>query len=131
MQWGRINRASYFLAFIVIVVGYGLMMKLLPRPPHIAELLLALIAIPRLHDIGRKARWWVIGAVAAEIVLVFGTLYFLPLRTVLAIAGGYALLVLAAMILLGARKGDGGANAFGDAPPPGLSFRILTRKPGP
>jgi hypothetical protein len=43
-RYGRINRATYFLCLAIIVGGYGLLIHFMTKPPHIAELLAALIA---------------------------------------------------------------------------------------
>jgi uncharacterized membrane protein YhaH (DUF805 family) len=113
---GRANRATYWLvvgimAMLMVVVGV-----IAPGSAHISELALIFLAIPRLHDIGRKG-WWVLAALGLEIGLMF-----VPTSSFSVLGGSIAFVIFALVALLGAIPGNVGPNRFGDPPPPGLHF---------
>ena len=125
-KYGRINRPTYFLCLAILVTVYALLIHFMAKPPHIAELLAVLIAVPRLHDIGKSA-WWAGAAIAAELIVVFGALPFAigaNNTNIVLIAGGlFVFAALGLMTLLGCIRGQEGVNKYGEAPPPGVSFK--------
>src|ERR1043166_864208 len=64
----RMNRATYGVLLALLAVAYLVMVNTVKRPPG-AELLVAFIAAPRLHDIGRSGSWLLI-LLAGEFVAV-------------------------------------------------------------
>jgi uncharacterized membrane protein YhaH (DUF805 family) len=125
-RYGRLNRATYFLGFAILVAAYVVMAQFMTRPPAVGEILAASIAVPRLHDIG-KSGWWAGGVILAELVVVFGALPF-AISThdsdVILIAGGlFVFVVLGLMVWLGCIAGQTQANRYGEPPPPGISLK--------
>jgi uncharacterized membrane protein YhaH (DUF805 family) len=110
----------------VFVVSYALLVTFMTKPPHIGEILALLIAIPRLHDIGKSA-WWAIAVIAAELIVVFGALPFAltadKIDIVLVAGGLFVFAALGLMMLLGCIKGQAGINKYGEPPPPGVSLK--------
>jgi len=125
-RYGRINRATYFLCLGVVIVGYILLLALVSKPPRIAELLALLIAIPRLHDIG-KSGWWAGAVILAELIVVLTALPFAlaaKQTDILLIASGlFIIAVVGLMILLGCIRGQEDVNKYGEPPPRGISFK--------
>lgn len=123
-RYGRINRATYFLCLAILTVIWGLASVYKVRIP--GEILVALVAIPRLHDIGKSA-WWAGGALLLEIAVVFVALPFAisaKQPEIVAMAGGLLVVALwGVMILLGCIRGNDGVNKYGAPPPPGVSFK--------
>ena len=116
----RMNRATFALLLTALVFAYVVMVNTMERVPG-AEALVALIAIPRLHDIGRSG-WWLLTLFAGEIAAVAigwqgGTEGIL-------IAGGlYVLFALLVLIVLAAIPGEREPNRWGDPPPGGINFQ--------
>ena len=125
-RYGRINRPTYFLCFAILIASYALVAAFVDKPPRIGEVLAIIIAIPRLHDIG-KSGWWAAAVILLELVVVFAAMPFALAAHqtgIILIAGGlFAFVALGLMILLGCIKGQEGVNKYGEAPPPGLSFK--------
>jgi uncharacterized membrane protein YhaH (DUF805 family) len=125
-KYGRINRATYLLSLAIMVAIYALAIGFMTRPPRVAEILALLIAVPRLHDIG-KSGWWAGAVILAELAVVFIALPFAISAKqidILLIAGGlFVFAVLGLMIVLGCIRGQDGVNKYGEAPPPGISFK--------
>lgn len=101
----------------------GVLLTVMEKPPHLFEWLALLLAMPRLHDVGRSG-WWVGGALIAEIVLVILALALLPSIDDALIAGGvFVMVILCLMIWLGCIPGDPQPNAYGKPPPSGYSWK--------
>ena len=118
---GRTNRATYWLCTGVVAVIYFVLVRFGQKPPAIGELLLLLLCVPRLHDIGMSG-WWAGGAIIAELIVVAASFLLLPLSVFPIVMGVFVLAIAVAMIVLGLKAGDPGANRFGEPPPAGLSF---------
>jgi uncharacterized membrane protein YhaH (DUF805 family) len=118
---GRTNRTTYWLCIGVVATFYAAIIMFAQKPPAIGEVVLLFVCVPRLHDIGMSG-WWAGGAIIGEIAVLIAAYALLPLSEVLIAAGVFVLVVIAAMILLGLKAGDPGANRFGDPPPPGVGF---------
>ncbi len=133
-KYGRINRPTYFLSLAMMATVYGLALAFIPTPPRISEVLALFIVVPRLHDIG-KTGWWAGAAILVEFVVVFAALPFALAANqedILLIVGGLlAIVFLVLMVWLGCVPGQEGVNAYGEPPPPGLSFKTyrLTKAP--
>jgi len=125
-KYGRINRPTYLLMLAIFVAAYAVILSLMPKPPAIAEVTALLIAIPRLHDIG-KSGWWAGAAILGEIVVVIGALMLATgnggADFILMAGGLYVFVILALMIVLGCIRGQEGVNKYGEAPPPGVSLK--------
>ena len=62
----RTNRVTYAVYLAIFVIAYAVMVIAMKRPPALAEVLVAFVAIPRLHDIGRSG-WWLLILLGAEL----------------------------------------------------------------
>lgn len=118
----RLNRASYWVIVGVAIVAMVVSALAFRRPLPAALVVMLIAAIPRLHDLGRTG-WWAGGVFIALMALFFGGQYVLPPHA-LQNALGVAVLVLPGLLVcLGALPGQKADNAFGAAPPRGLSFK--------
>ena len=112
----RINRATYWLGLVVIFI-FLFAIRTTPGHRFPGEVLFSLICIPRLRDLGWSA-WWVAPVFLVEIIVALsagmvGLTYFV-------------FVLFALLVLLGVLSGDPAPNRFGEPPPRGISFRILT-----
>ena len=119
---GRSNRVDYWTSIaIVVALSVGLRLLFRSNGALIQEMVLVIIAVPRLHDVGRSG-WWAVVALAVEwlivVVLAAGApeIYDAYAPWIL----GYVLLCV---VLLGAWNGNPGENRFGPPPPSGLSWK--------
>lgn len=123
-RYGRINRPTYFLCFAILMVAWVAVILSQVRMP--GEILAFVVAVPRLHDIGKSA-WWAGAVIIAEVVVVFVALPFALAanqKDIVELAAGF--FVMAAwglMVLLGCIRGQEGVNKYGEPPPPGVSFK--------
>jgi uncharacterized membrane protein YhaH (DUF805 family) len=108
---GRISRATYSVFLLAYAVVFAVAIAFQTRIP--GEVLLAIICIPRLHDMGRSG-WWVALSIAGEGVAVIVSLV---LHVSLGLAAFASLIVLLgpALALL-FFPGQKGTNRFGDEP---------------
>jgi uncharacterized membrane protein YhaH (DUF805 family) len=127
-RWGRINRASYWLGVAILTLIYGALFYSGGGHASVSEALVAALAVPRLHDIGRSA-WWAGGVFIAEIVLAIAAFALLPMQAALTVMGCFVLIAAALLIWLGLVPGEPVANAYGEAPAPGLGIARLIRPP--
>jgi uncharacterized membrane protein YhaH (DUF805 family) len=118
---GRTNRTTYWLCIGVVATFYAAIIMFAQKPPAIGEVVLLFVCVPRLHDIGMSG-WWAGGAIIAELIVVAGSLLLLPFSEFPMVVGAFVLVIALAMIVLGLKAGDPGANRFGDPPPPGVGF---------
>jgi uncharacterized membrane protein YhaH (DUF805 family) len=118
---GRTNRATYWLG---LGIGFGVLalIRIIMRDASINEVLLLILAIPRLHDIGRSG-WWVL----ASLGLTFGAaalcLAFIPAEDIGLALGAVVLGLLALLAWLGVVPGQADENRFGPRPRSGVDFR--------
>ena len=118
---GRMNRATYWLLLVVVVLFFAVVVTLGKRPPGIAEALVVLLGVPRLHDIDRSG-WWITILFGLEIISIAIAFITLPVQDVLVIGGFVAIGLLIAMMILGCIPGQVGPNAYGEQPASGVSF---------
>jgi uncharacterized membrane protein YhaH (DUF805 family) len=116
------NRASYAMLLGMLVAAYIVMIKFLERPPG-AEIFVALIAVPRLHDIG-KSGWWLLTLLVGEVIAViigwpYGT------DGILIASGLFVLFSLALLVILAFVPGQTSANEWGEPPEPGIRLGRL------
>ncbi len=123
---GRMNRATYWLSIAVAILALVGLVLLTHRRESVGEVVLVLVAVPRLHDIGRSG-WWVLAGFGVEIVGVVVALVALPLEQADAVLGVVTLVILGLVIWLGAIPGGKGPNRFGEPPGRGLSFKSALR----
>jgi len=122
---GRTNRATYWVGIVTVLVLMIAIGMATGKPPHIGEVVLIALGVPRLHDIG-KSGWLVLWPLGVEVVGIAGALILLPLESVMAAGGLIVLIIFGLMIWLGCVRGEEGENRFGPPPPPGIGWR----KPG-
>jgi len=118
---GRYNRATYWTAIgvtAILFVGISLVAK---SPPHISEVVLVFLAVPRLHDIG-KSGWLVLWPLGLEIVGAIIGLAILPKEAFLPVMGLITLIILGLVIWLGCISGQPFTNSFGEPPAAGIGF---------
>ena len=122
---GRLNRAGYWLAFGIITLGLVVLQIVGARHAAISEVVLAILCVPRLHDIGRSG-WFVLIGIAIEAAgLAIGFAFF-PVAQVPAVLGAAMLVIIGLLIWLGTIPGEADANRWGEPPAPGLSFARRT-----
>jgi uncharacterized membrane protein YhaH (DUF805 family) len=119
---GRMNRATYWLAIGIGLAVFLLLRVLMRGDASINEVVLIILAVPRLHDIGRSG-WWVLAPIAFELGTVALGLAFLTPEGFAVAAGLLTLATLALLLWLGVVPGQPNENRFGPAPPAGLDFR--------
>ena len=118
---GRSNRATYWTAIAVIVALMVAVTLWAGKPPHIAEIVLIFVGVPRLHDIG-KSGWLVLWPLGLELVGGIGALIFLPRETALQVLGVVMLIIAGLMIWLGCIPGQDSENRFGAPPASGIRW---------
>ena len=123
MWWwrGRINRASYLVSLGLLLAIFAVLVAFQKRGSFI-EIVLMMLAVPRLHDIGRSG-WWVGGFLVAEMAIVAASFALLPLEAVPIPSGIFLFIVFGLMIWLGTISGQPEANRYGEPPAPGF-FRV-------
>ena len=113
----RMNRTTYGVLLAGLILVYLVLVNTMKRPPG-AEVIVALIAVPRLHDIGRSG-WWMLCLLLGEVVAV--TIGWPGGAEGILFAGGlYVLFCLALLVLLGFIPGQGIANRWGEPPLAGV-----------
>jgi uncharacterized membrane protein YhaH (DUF805 family) len=126
-KYQRTNRASYWVSIAIVVVLYGAISLVAPKPPPIAETVIAVIAIPRLHDIGKSA--WYAGAVfLAEIVVVTVSFATLPPKHAFGARRTFVIIVVGLLIWLGCIPSDRNTNKYGEPPRSGISVYPWTKR---
>jgi uncharacterized membrane protein YhaH (DUF805 family) len=119
---GRINRKTYWAMIALsalLLTGFALMFK---SQIHIQEVVLALLCIPRLHDIG-KSGWLFLWGIGAEIVGIILSFTFLPTGAV-TIGLGLATLAIAGLVIwLGCIPGQKISNRFGEPTQAGIQWK--------
>jgi uncharacterized membrane protein YhaH (DUF805 family) len=117
--FGRINRATFWTLYVAQgLVLFALLMLHFVAP--FSDVLLALIAAPRLRDVGRSG-WWAAVVLVPDLLVsgfVFPTLPREERLTAFILLG---LIANGLFVVLGAWPGQSGANRFGDRPPAGLT----------
>jgi len=120
---GRMNRANYWLSIILVITLTVAFTALSGKDPHVSEVVLLMLVIPRLHDIDRTG-WIAVGVVAFEIAATIGLFAWLDDEELVFQGMGFVTLAIAVlMIWLGSIPGDRYGNRYGDAPKPGIFFR--------
>ena len=122
---GRTNRATYWFSVGILIAMYAAVYFITSKPVHIAEVVLVILGVPRLHDIG-KSGWWAGGVFLAEIVVAVLGVAILPSQIMLAPIGLFVLVVAGLLIWLGCIPGQPHENQYGEPPGPGIQFK---RKP--
>jgi uncharacterized membrane protein YhaH (DUF805 family) len=115
----RMNRATYGVLLAGLVVAYVVLVNTMKHPPG-AELVVAIIAVPRLHDVGRSG-WWLLILFVGELVAV-GIGWPGGAEGILIAGGFYVLLCLALLVVLGFIPGQRTANSWGEPPVRGFHF---------
>ena len=119
----RMNRATFGVLLAAFVAVYTVLVLAMTKPPALAEVIVAFIAIPRLHDIGRTG-WWLLTLLAGEILAVAigwpGGVEGIQIA-----AGLYVLLALILLVILGLVPGEAETNRWGAPPAPGV--RLTSR----
>ncbi|WP_379551058.1 DUF805 domain-containing protein [Qipengyuania sp. DGS5-3] len=121
----RINRATYWtnllliIAFVVAVIALDFTASSLGM---VTLVVFTMLAALRLHDIGKTAKIALFGALLLSFLQIAGLVIY-GIEQALMIAGTMNLVVLLLLVWLGAIKGDPAANAWGDPPPPGISWQ--------
>lgn len=117
----RINRATYWVICAIVIAIVTAIAFSRHRSSGL-EVMIVLIASPRLHDIGRSG-WWAVGVCGTEFFTIVGaTLAGADSGTVLILAGAVLLVICALGIWLGSIPGEPHANRWGEPPAPGIQF---------
>jgi len=118
----RTNRATFWTLFLGLITVYAIMLSFMERPPG-AEVPLALVAIPRLHDIGMSGKWVLLGLILEIVIVGIGFANSTGTDGIY-LAGGIAMFaILFLMSALGIAEGEPAPNKWGNPPQPGVSLR--------
>ncbi len=108
----RMNRKTYLINLAGFVVGVMILLQFMDRPGP-TEFLFSLLAVPRLHDIGRSG-WWYLALIGLEFGVLLGTLAAGGSTATLFQAGGaFVIFALILLVVLGLIKGEPDANEWG------------------
>ena len=117
----RTNRATYWMAVGTVVVLMIGLTVIFGKPPHVAEVVLIMTGVPRLHDIG-KSGWLVLWPLGLELLGAIGAFAFLPQESAVQVMGLVMLVIFGLMIWLGCIPGQDFENRFGPPPGPGIQW---------
>ena len=114
----RMNRATFALWMAVMFIAYAVVIALDVRPPAI-EAMSSFAIVPRLHDLGRNGRWFLLVAAVEILAFIIGA--SIGGKEGIRIAGGaFLLLFLLFVSVLGMIPGQRQSNRWGDPPPRGI-----------
>lgn len=117
----RINRATYWLCFGIVVVVLGLLVYI-GKLNGGMEMAMIVVGVPRLHDIGRSG-WLVGAAIGAEILIMVGLLFAGASVDTIEVSGGLIALSITILgVWLGIVRGQPVANKWGEPPNAGIQF---------
>ena len=116
---GRSNRATYWASLALLVLISAVVAISFKTPPHVGEFILIIIAVPRLHDIGKSA-WFVLWPVGLEILSIAAALVTLSSAAILEAMGFVTLIIASLIIWLGCIPGQNFNNRFGEPPASGV-----------
>lgn len=119
---GRFNRVTYWLCLCILVGAVGVMIIVGIRPPRIAEAMLVLMCVPRLHDLG-KSGWWVVIPISIELIAIVVAFTVFSTEDAYIVFGAVLLAVVGFIVVLGLIPGQPHANRFGDPPKSPFAFR--------
>lgn len=124
----RYNRATYFVFLVAFVAILVMLINVMEKPPRgVGEFILIMLAVPRLHDLGRSG-WWVAVPILVEFAMLWSWIARgLTADAMLIEAGLLNIAILSAMIVLGLIRGQDEPNQWGDPPPAGINWRNAYR----
>jgi uncharacterized membrane protein YhaH (DUF805 family) len=123
---GRMNRATYWAGIALLVLLYGVANLVSERPKGVSEVLVILLAIPRLHDLG-KSGWWVLVPLLLEVSAIVVAFTIFELQDAMTLMGAVVLAIAGMVVWLGIVPSQLHANRYGDLPTPGLGFKAKNR----
>ena len=112
---GRLNRA-FFWCLLALYLAIYYFIRSFGEKLEAGEFLIAILCIPRLHDIGRTG-WYFLIPVTIELLAVIAMFIFNETILSLNIAG---LAFMIFIVVLGLIPGQPVSNRFGDQPKPWL-----------
>jgi uncharacterized membrane protein YhaH (DUF805 family) len=123
---GRVNRAEYWLLLVVMAAIVAVFSAAFGKLSAIVAPCV-LVAIPRLHDLGKSGKWALLA-----FPIYFGPMLFVEFTSGdsaygsgIAMAEGIGIgLLLALVLTLAIPRGQPGTNKWGSPPPPGINFRL-------
>lgn len=123
----RMNRATYWMC-LALLAAWAVFAVFVLRSNRgvISEAIVALVCVPRVHDIG-KSGWIVAGVLASYVIFVIGMAWNADADTILLSVGIVNVGLTFVLIHLGLVPGDPTANQYGDPPPSGI--RLWSRAP--
>jgi uncharacterized membrane protein YhaH (DUF805 family) len=118
-QHGRINRATYWVAFGVLATIYVVLNLMSSKQVAVREVALVVLSVPRLHDVGKSA-WWAGAAFILEVAVVLTAFTILPIQWALVASGVFVIVLAGLLIWLGIISGQPAANRYGEPPASGI-----------
>jgi uncharacterized membrane protein YhaH (DUF805 family) len=118
-QYGRINRATYWLGFDVLATIYAVLNLMSSKQVAVSEVALAVLSVPRLNNVGKSA-WWAGAAFILEVAVVLTALTILPIRWALVTSSVFVIVLAGLLIWLGIIPGQPAANRYGEPPALGI-----------
>ena len=119
----RDNRPTYWL-WLGIFAALGVLMAFVleKQAGYVSEFVLAIICVPRMHDIGKSGK--IIAALLAiYFVVAFGLVFLIDINSYLIAFGVINVIIAGLLIWLGIIPGQEEANAYGNPPCNGVSFK--------
>jgi uncharacterized membrane protein YhaH (DUF805 family) len=119
------NRATYSAWLAILIAAYIILTATIERPPG-AEVAVAFLTVPRLHDIGRSG-WWLLTLLAGEFLAV--AIGWQGGEHGILLAGGlFAFFALMVLVVIALIPGEPEANKWGEPPSPGFEFFSAKRR---
>lgn len=116
----RSNRATYWVSLATLLAVTFAFKTIAHKPFAVSEALVALVCIPRLHDIG-KSGWIAAAFLALEFLLLFVS------SVNLLVMGVYVVAMAGLLVWLGCIRGQAGPNKWGEVPEPGVQWKARRR----
>jgi uncharacterized membrane protein YhaH (DUF805 family) len=119
----RYNRPTYWLLLAIYAAFSFLMAFVLEKQSgYVSEFVLAIICVPRMHDIGKSGK--IIAALLAiYFVIAFGLIFLIDIDSTLIALGVINIIITGLLIWLGIIPGQEEANEYGNPPYSGVSFK--------
>lgn len=119
----RYNRLTYWLSLAMFAALSFLMAFVLEKQAgYVSEFLLAIICVPRMHDIGKSGKI-VMGILAVYFVVSLGLIFLTDIDSALMALGVINIIIAGLLIWLGIIPGQPETSEYGNPPPNGVSFK--------
>lgn len=119
----RYNRPTYWM-LLAIFAAFSIFMAFVleKQAGYVSEFVVAIICVPRMHDIGKSGK--IIAALLVTYFIVaIGSIFLIDIDSFLIAFGVINVFIAGLLIWLGIIPGQEEANNYGNPPPGGVSFK--------